>query len=75
MHRPVIKYFETEDILHIAFQAGEEHSCRDIDSNTTLELDENGIVIGVEIKSAGFYLKNLLLTKAGLDFTEAVADF
>jgi mRNA interferase MazF len=52
-----IHYDAESDILYILIREGEEEEYVEIADNITLELDENGQVIGIEIEDASKMLK------------------
>jgi len=54
-------YFETEDILHILLSEEDEAGSVELSPNITVELNENGDMIGVEILKASEFLKNTVL--------------
>ena len=47
-----IKYFEDTDTLHVQFNDREVFETRDLDDNTTLDLDKEGQLIGMTIEHA-----------------------
>ncbi len=54
-------YFEKEDVLHILLSEEEEAGSVEISPNITVELNEAGEMIGVEILDASEFLKNTIL--------------
>ncbi len=54
-------YFEKEDVLHILLSEEEEAGSVEISPNITVELNEAGEMIGVEILHASEFLKNAIL--------------
>ncbi len=54
-------YFENEDVLHILLSEEEEAGSVEISPNITVELNEAGEMIGVEILDASEFLKNAVL--------------
>ncbi|MBP6016918.1 MAG: DUF2283 domain-containing protein [Candidatus Promineofilum sp.] len=56
-----IRYFEAEDILHIAIADGPESRSIELGPTITVELDENDEMIGVEILEASSYLRDAVL--------------
>ena len=54
-------YFENEDVLHILLSEEEEAGSVEISPNITVELNEAGEMIGVEILDASEFLKNAIL--------------
>ena len=66
MGSPKMRYFETEDILHIDIRQGPEESSVEVSPNITVELDSSGQIIGIEILQASSYIRdNLLETVQG----------
>jgi uncharacterized protein YuzE len=61
MDYPKMKYFETEDIIHIAITNEAEANSIEISPDLTAELNEAGELIGIEILNASAFLQNLLL--------------
>lgn len=47
-----MRYFPEEDIIHIMIKKGDEARSIEISPNVTVELDENGEMIGIEILNA-----------------------
>ncbi len=56
-----MKYFASEDILHIAIQPGPESGSAEISPNITTELSAAGELIGVEILEASTYIRDGIL--------------
>ncbi len=54
-------YFPEEDIIHIMIKKGDEARSVEISPNVTVELDENGEMIGIEILNATSFIRNGLL--------------
>jgi uncharacterized protein YuzE len=61
MNKPTIRYFEAEDILHIAIAGGPESRSVELSPTITVELDENDEMIGVEIVEASSFLRDAVL--------------
>ncbi len=61
INKTTIRYFETEDILHIAIAGGPESRSVEISPMITVELDENDEMIGVEILEASSFLRDAVL--------------
>ncbi len=53
-------YFEQEDILHIMVAVGPEALALELGPDTTLEMDNEGQVLGVEILNASQHVPQLL---------------
>ena len=58
---PQIRYFDSEDVLYIVFSDDEEAGSYEISPNITVELNENGEIIGVEILNATAFLRDWLI--------------
>jgi len=56
-----MKYFPEEDIIYIEIKRGTEVNSVEISPNITVELDEAGDMIGVEILNATSYIRNGIL--------------
>ncbi len=54
-------YFEQEDILHLALSEGPEAGSVEISPNITVELDDKGEIIGVEILNASAFLRDTIM--------------
>ncbi len=54
-------YFEDEDVLHIVLSEEDEAGSVEISPDITVELNDAGEVIGVEILNASEFLKNAVL--------------
>ena len=61
MSNPTIRYFESEDVLHIAISGGPESRSIELSPTITVELDENNELIGVEILEASAFLRDSVL--------------
>ena len=61
MNKTTIRYFETEDILHIAIADGPESRSLELSPTITVELDDNDEMIGVEILEASSFLRDAVL--------------
>jgi len=73
MKRPKINYFEKDDVLHLLIASGPEHSSFDLAPGVTVELDENGGLIGVEILNAASFLRDTILESAQAKLGMAVS--
>jgi uncharacterized protein YuzE len=60
-NRPRMVYFEQEDILHLALSAEPEASSVELSPNITVELNEKGELIGIEILNASAFLRDTVL--------------
>ncbi len=47
-----IKYFEDTDTLYIEFRPAEVFETRDLDENTSLDVDRNGKICGITVEHA-----------------------
>lgn len=61
MRKTTIRYFESEDILHIAIADDPESRGIELGTKITVELDENNEIIGVEILEASSFLRDAVL--------------
>lgn len=61
MNKTTLRYFEAEDILHIAIAGGPESRSMELSPTITVELDENDEMIGVEILEASTFLRDAVL--------------
>jgi uncharacterized protein YuzE len=61
MNKPTIRYFETEDILHLVISEESESRSLELGSDITVELNEQNELIGVEILNASNFLREAVL--------------
>ncbi|KAA3655781.1 MAG: DUF2283 domain-containing protein [Calditrichaeota bacterium] len=61
MNNPKLSYFEKEDILHLAISNEKEFGSVEISPNITAELNKEGELIGIEIMSASYFLRDSIL--------------
>lgn len=61
MDKTKMVYFEKEDILHLAITQNEETNSIKITPNITVELDEKGELIGIEILEASTFIRDSIL--------------
>jgi len=54
-------YFEQEDVLHLALSAEPEAGSVELSPNITVELNEKGELIGIEILNARVFLRDTIL--------------
>ncbi len=54
-------YFEKEDILHLTISEEPEFQSVEISPNITLELNQNGEIIGLEIIKASNFIRDSIL--------------
>ena len=56
-----MRYFEQEDILHLALSDEPEAGSVEISPNITAELNDRGELIGIEILNASAFLRDSIL--------------
>jgi uncharacterized protein YuzE len=61
MNNPKMAYFEKEDILHLTLSNEQEVGSVEISPNITVELNEAGELIGVEIINASAFIRDSIL--------------
>jgi len=61
MSKTQIRYFEEDDILHLAISGDKETDSFELNPNITAELSEKGELIGIEILNASDFLRNSAL--------------
>ena len=61
MNKTTVRYFEEEDVLHIAIADGPESRSIELSPTITVELDDNDELIGVEILEASSFLRDAVL--------------
>ncbi len=54
-------YFEKEDILHLTISEESEFQSIEISPNITLELNQNGEIIGLQIIKASNFIRDSIL--------------
>jgi uncharacterized protein YuzE len=57
-------YFEQEDILHLAISEGPEAQSVELSPNITVELNDKGELIGIEILDASEFLRDTIAESA-----------
>lgn len=55
MNDPKLSYFEKEDILHLSISDEKEFDSVEISPDITVELNESGELIGIEILGASAF--------------------
>ncbi|MBI4024468.1 MAG: DUF2283 domain-containing protein [Verrucomicrobia bacterium] len=60
-----LRYYAESDVLHYLIAEGEEFVSREVAPGVTLELDEDGRMIGIEILDAARFMKNFVLEQFG----------
>ncbi|MEA3432122.1 MAG: DUF2283 domain-containing protein [candidate division WOR-3 bacterium] len=58
---PRMVYFEQEDVLHLALSAEPEAGSVELSPNITVELNDKGELIGIEILNARAFLRDTIL--------------
>ncbi len=58
MNKPRMVYFEKEDIVHLTISEGPEARSVEVSPNITVELNDEGQLIGIEILSASEFLRD-----------------
>ena len=61
MNKARIRYFEREDILHLAITDEPESRSVELSPNITVELNEENEMIGIEILNATAFLRDTVL--------------
>ena len=60
MSKPHMVYFEQEDIVHLTIAEGPEARSVEVSPNITVELDDKGQLIGIEILGASEFLRDTI---------------
>ena len=61
MVRVHIRYFEKEDVLHLAITEEQENRSLELSPDSTVELNDKDEMIGVEILNASRFLRDAVL--------------
>ena len=61
MNNPKMAYFDKEDILHLTLSNEREVGSVEISPNITVELNEAGELIGIEIINASAFIRDSIL--------------
>lgn len=61
MSKTSMRYFEEEDILHLVVSDEPEANSIELGPNITVELNEKGELIGVEILNASSFLRDSIM--------------
>ena len=61
MNNPKMAYFEKEDIFHLTLSNEREVGSVEISPNITVELNEAGELIGIEIINASAFIRDSIL--------------
>jgi uncharacterized protein YuzE len=60
MDKPRMVYFEQEDILHLTMSEGPEVRSVELSPGITVELNDKGELIGIEILKASEFLRDTI---------------
>lgn len=58
MSKPRMSYFEKDDVLHLAISEEPESRSFEISPNITVELNDQGELIGIEILNASSFVRD-----------------
>jgi uncharacterized protein YuzE len=61
MSKMKMKYFDKEDILYLKISGGPESGSFELSPNITVELNDKGEMIGVEILNASDFIRDSIL--------------
>jgi uncharacterized protein YuzE len=61
MDKPRMVYFEQEDILHLVISEEPETQSVELSPNITVELNDKGELIGLEILDASEFLRDTIM--------------
>ena len=64
MNKPRLAYFEKEDVLHLVLSDGPEVQSVELSPNITVELNDKGELIGIEILKASAFLRDTIMESA-----------
>ncbi len=64
MYKPRMNYFKEEDILHLTVSEERETASVELSPNITVELNEKGELIGIEILNASSFIRDFILETA-----------
>ena len=64
MNKPRLAYFEKEDVLHLVLSDGPEAQSVELSPNITVELNDKGELIGIEILKASAFLRDTIMETA-----------
>ena len=64
MNKPRIVYFEQDDVLHLIVSDKPESGSVELSPNVTVELDDAGELIGIEILNASTFIRDSILESA-----------
>ncbi len=61
MYKPRMAYFEQDDVLHLAISDEPEAGSVELSPNITVELNDEGELIGIEILNASAFVRDSIL--------------
>lgn len=61
MNKTRMTYFEREDVLHLSLSDEPEAGSVEVSPNVTVELNDNGELIGIEILKASDFVRDSIL--------------
>ena len=61
MNKPRMVYFEKDDVLHLAVSDEPEKGSVELSPNITVELNDKGELIGIEILNASAFIRDSIL--------------
>jgi len=61
MNNPTMRYFQAQDIIHLAITDEEEMESLELSPNITAELNAEGDLVGMEILKASTFLRDFIL--------------
>ncbi len=61
LNKTKMAYFEQEDILHLEITDEPERGSIELNPNITVELNDNGELIGIEILNASAFIRDSIL--------------
>ena len=61
MSKPRLAYFEQEDVLHLVLSEEPEAQSVELSPNITVELNDKGELIGIEILEASSFLRDTIM--------------
>lgn len=64
MNKTIMTYFKDEDVLHLVISDEREVSSVELSPNITVELNEHGELIGIEILQASSFIRDSILEAA-----------
>lgn len=61
MNKPNMMYFEKDDVLHLVVSDEPENGSIELSPNITVELNDKGELIGIEILNASSFIRDWIL--------------